>query len=203
MEAFIRETAIAAPILGRNVDTDQIIPARFLKADRAAGYGQFLFHDLRFTQEGAEREEFILNQETFRHARVLVTDENFGCGSSREGAVYALHDYGIKAVIGPSFGDIFYNNALKNGLIPVKLREEIVAKLRQDLIEGPERAITIDLDAEHVVLPDGSHHHLAIDPFWRECIMKGVDEIELTLNYMPEIQSFEDRYLSEMRWINR
>lgn len=146
MQAFIKETALAAPILGRNMDTDQIIPARFLKMDRTAGYGPYLFHDLRFTQDGAERDDFILNQEPFRQSRILVTDDNFGCGSSREGAVYALHDYGIKALIGPSFGDIFYNNSLKNGLIPVKLPEDVVAKLRQDLLDGEARGITIDLE---------------------------------------------------------
>jgi len=203
MQAFIKETALAAPILGRNMDTDQIIPARFLKMDRTAGYGPYLFHDLRFTQDGAERDDFILNQEPFRQSRILVTDDNFGCGSSREGAVYALHDYGIKALIGPSFGDIFYNNSLKNGLIPVKLPEDVVAKLRQDLLDGEARGITIDLGAELVTLPDGTEHALVIDPFWRECIMKGVDEVELTLSYMPEIKTFEDRYLAEMRWIDR
>jgi 3-isopropylmalate/(R)-2-methylmalate dehydratase small subunit len=185
------------------LDTDQIVPARFLKTDRAAGYGQFLFHDLRFSPDGAERPEFILNAEPFRKARILVTEDNFGCGSSREGAVYALHDYGIKAIIGPSFGDIFHNNALKNGLVPVKLPEPIVAKLRQDLINGPNREITVDLEVQSVILPDGSDHALAIDPFWRECIMKGVDEIELTLGYMPKIEKFEQRYLEEMTWINR
>jgi 3-isopropylmalate/(R)-2-methylmalate dehydratase small subunit len=203
MQPIIKETALAAPILGRNVDTDQIIPARFLKVDRSAGYGPFLFHDLRFNQDGTEREDFILNQEPYRQARILVTDENFGCGSSREGAIYALHDYGIKAVIGPSFGDIFYNNALKNGLIPVRLPADIVAKLREDLLVAPERQIVIDLESERVTLPDGREHVLAIDPFWRECLMKGVDEVELTLSYMPQIRDFEDRYLSEMRWINR
>ena len=203
MQAFIKETALGAPILGRNMDTDQIIPARFLKMDRTAGYGPYLFHDLRFTQDGAERDDFILNQEPFRQSRILVTDDNFGCGSSREGAVYALHDYGIKALIGPSFGDIFYNNSLKNGLIPVKLPEDVVAKLRQDLLDGEARGITIDLGAELVTLPDGTEHALVIDPFWRECIMKGVDEVELTLSYMPEIKTFEDRYLAEMMWIDR
>ena len=171
--------------------------------DRTAGYGPYLFHDLRFTQDGVERDDFILNQEPYRNSRILVTDDNFGCGSSREGAVYALHDYGIKALIGPSFGDIFYNNALKNGLVPVKLPEDVVSKLRQDLLEGEARGITIDLEAQVVTLPDGTQHALVIDPFWRECIMKGVDEVELTLSYMPEIKAFEDQYLAEMRWIDR
>jgi len=203
MQAIIKETALAAPIPGRNVDTDQIVPARFLKADRSAGYGRFLFHDLRFREDGSERDDFILNQEPYRHAKILVTDENFGCGSSREGAVYALYDYGIRAVIGPSFGDIFYNNALKNGLVPVKLPAETVDQLRAQLLADPHHPIVVDLEAEQVTLPDGSIHVLAIDPFWRECLMKGVDEIELTLGYMPQIREFENRYLAQMRWINR
>ncbi|WP_210495528.1 3-isopropylmalate dehydratase small subunit [Microvirga antarctica] len=203
MDAFIRETALAAPFEGSNVDTDQIIPARFLKVDRTVGYGSFLFHDLKFESDGTERPDFVLNQQPFRHARILVTDENFGCGSSREGAVYALSDYGIKALIGPSFGDIFYNNCLKNGLIPVRLPHDVVAGLREDLLRGPDREISIDLDSQVVTLPDGTLHNLEIDPFWRECIMKGVDEVELTLGYLPEIESFEARYLDEMKWINR
>ena len=203
MQAIIKETALAAPIPGRNVDTDQIVPARFLKADRSAGYGRFLFHDLRFREDGSERDDFILNQEPYRHAKILVTDENFGCGSSREGAVYALYDYGIRAIIGPSFGDIFYNNALKNGLVPVKLSAETVDQLRAQLLADPHHPVVVDLEAERVTLPDGSIHVLAIDPFWRECLMKGVDEIELTLGYMPQIREFENRYLAQMRWINR
>src|SRR6476620_7854416 len=203
MQAIVKETALAAPIPGRNVDTDQIVPARFLKADRSAGYGRFLFHDLRFREDGSERDDFILNREPYRHAKILVTDENFGCGSSREGAVYALYDYGIRAIVGPSFGDIFYNNALKNGLVPVRLPAETVDQLRAQLLADPHNPIVVDLEAERVTLPDGSVHVLAIDPFWRECLMKGVDEIELTLGYMPQIREFENRYLAQMRWINR
>ena len=156
-----------------------------------------------FAKTVVERDDFILNQEPYRHAKILVTDENFGCGSSREGAVYALYDYGIRAIVGPSFGDIFYNNALKNGLVPVKLPAETVDQLRAQLLADPHHPIVVDLEAERVTLPDGSVHVLAIDPFWRECLMKGVDEIELTLGYMPQIREFENRYLAQMRWINR
>ncbi|MCP8939464.1 3-isopropylmalate dehydratase small subunit [Alsobacter sp. SYSU M60028] len=203
MTPFVKMTALAAPIPGRNLDTDQIIPARFLKFDRSGGYGQFLFHDLRFTPEGQERPEFILNREPYRHAKVLVTEENFGCGSSREGAVYALCDHGVRGVIGPSFGDIFYNNALKNGLVPVRLPEDIVASLRETLMATPGAEVEIDLEARIVRLPDGSSHELEIDPFWRECIMKGLDEIELTWSYMEDIRRFEDAYLKDIPWINR
>ncbi|GHC66298.1 3-isopropylmalate dehydratase small subunit [Limoniibacter endophyticus] len=201
MKAFTKETAMAAVIPGENVDTDQIIPARFLKMDRAQGYGQFMFHDQRFDKDGKEIADFVLNREPFRHAKILVTDENFGCGSSREGAVYAMVDYGIRAVIGPSFGDIFYNNALKNGMIPVRLPAGQVDVLRCQIENGPVRDITIDLENSRVDLPDGTQAPIEIDPFWRECLLRGVDEIELTMGYLPQIEAFEKDYLSQMRWI--
>ena len=201
MEPFIRHTGIAAPIEGSNIDTDQILPARFLKADRANGYGQYFFHDARFDAEGREKPDFVLNREPFRHATIVVTDENFGCGSSREGAVYALHDFGIRAVIAPSFGDIFYNNCLKNGAVPVQLDREIVTKLLELLQSGGRPEITVDLDALAVALPDGSRHAFKLDAFWRECLMKGVDEIELTLGYLDSIEAFERDYHGEMSWL--
>src|SRR5690606_33714445 len=135
---FIRETGWAAPIEGRNIDTDQILPARFLKQDRSRGYGQLLVHDLRFDTSGCARPGFVLNQPGYRNARVLVTGENFGCGSSREGAVYALSDYGIRAVLAPSFGDIFHNNCLKNGIVPVRLPESVCREIRQSLRRAPQ-----------------------------------------------------------------
>lgn len=202
MQAFTKQTALAAVLPGENVDTDQVIRARFLKADRAEGYGQFLFHDLRFDAEGRERPGFVLNQAPFRDAKVLVVGENFGCGSSREGAVYALWDYGFRAVIGPSFGDIFYNNALKNGLLPVRLPAAEVEALRDAIGAGPDRAVTIDLQGEHVVLPRGKCAPLAIDPFWRECILKGLDEIELAFGHMSEIEKFERDHLARNPWID-
>ena len=200
MKPFIRETGIAAPIEGRNIDTDQIIPARFLKADRGKGYGPFLFHDLRFDGEGAERADFVLNREPFRRAAILVTDDNFGCGSSREGAVYALRDFGIRAVLAPSFGDIFHANCLKNAVVPVHLGEEVVAGLRRRLADGPERDITVDLDTLRVTLPGGECYGFDLAPFWRECLMKGVDEIALTLGHLREIEAFEQDYAAAYPW---
>lgn len=199
MRSFIRETGVAAPIEGRNIDTDQIIPARFLKMDRAQGYGRFLFHDRRFSSEGYERDDFVLNRAPFRSARFLVADANFGCGSSREGAVYALADFGIRAVLAPSFGDIFYNNCLKNGIVPVRLDEEVLAELRRYLAATPAHKIAIDLDALQVTLP-GEVHAFEIDPFWRECLMKGVDEIAWTLSYCERIEAFERDYLAACPW---
>jgi len=201
MTPFVSETGVAAPVEGRNIDTDQIIPARFLKVDKEKGYGQFLFYDHRFDENRNERPQFVLNQPAFREARILVADVNFGCGSSREGAVYALQDYGVRAVIAPSFGDIFYNNCLKNGVVPVRLDETVTAELRATLAAGPERRVTVDLAELAVTLPGGAVHRFDIDPFWRECLMKGIDEIGLTQTYMPQIEEFEREYYAQMPWL--
>jgi len=201
MKAFIRETGIAAPIEGRNIDTDQIVPARYLKTDRSQGYGGYLFHDLRFDAHGAEQPRFVLNKAPFRNARILVADVNFGCGSSREAAVYALQDFGIRAVIAPSFGDIFYNNCLKNGIVPVQLAGPIVTALRNSLHADGENRIVVDLEALSVTLPDGATHDFMIDPFWRECLLQGKDDLELTLGHAHEIEQFEAAYHAEMPWV--
>ena len=199
MQAFRRETARVAVLPGDNVDTDQIIPARFLKHDRAKGYGQFLFHDLRFDEKGQARPGFVLNE--VEDAKILVVGDNFGCGSSREGAVYALCDYGFRAVLGLSFGDIFYSNALKNGLIPVHLEPAAMDELRGALEAGPDLTITVDLEAERVILPGGTVAALPIDPFWRDCILEGLDEIGLTFGYGAEIDRFERQHLARQPWI--
>jgi 3-isopropylmalate/(R)-2-methylmalate dehydratase small subunit len=201
MRAFVRDTAIAAPLAGINIDTDQIIPARFMKRSRADGYGQYLFHDHRFEADGSPRPDFVLNRPEFDGARILVAGRNFGCGSSRESAVYALVDYGINAVLAPSFGDIFHSNALKNGLIPVALREDIVSELRNALSAGPQREISVDLESQTVTLPDGVSHRFPIDPFWRECILKGVDEIDLTRGHLELIEAFERQYEQDRPWV--
>ena len=201
MLPFTRETAIAAPLPGINVDTDQILPARFMKRGRAEGFGGQLFHDLRVGPDGAPRPGFVLNLPEFAGARILVAGRNFGCGSSRESAVYALVDYGIRAVIAPSFGDIFYGNALKNGLVPVPLAEDLVEALRASLLAGPERRVTVDLEAQLVLLPDGASHPLVIDPFWRECLLQGVDEIDLTRGHLDAVEAFERRYEQERPWV--
>jgi len=202
MEPFITLTGVAAPLEGRNIDTDQIIPARFLKVDKDAGYGQFLFHDQRMDEHGQERPEFVLNHPVFRHATILVTDVNFGCGSSREGAPYALHDYGVRSVIAPSFGDIFYNNCLKNGIVPVRLPEDVCARVRTRLAQADGAQITVDLEHTRVTLPEGESHEFAIDPFWRDCLMQGKDEIGLTLGHLAQIESFERDYHARMQWLD-
>ena len=201
MKPFVRETGIAAPIEGRNIDTDQIVPARYLKTDRSQGYGGYLFHDLRFDANGAEQPDFVLNTAPFRGAQILVGDANFGCGSSREAAVYALQDFGIRAVIAPSFGDIFYNNCLKNGIVPVQLDESIVTALRNSLHPDRDNRVVVDLEALSVTLPGETTHGFTIDPFWRECLLQGKDDLELTLSHAQEIEQFESAYHAEMPWV--
>ena len=202
MEAFTRKTGVAAPIEGLNIDTDQIIPARFLKFDRASGYGQFLFHDQRFDAQGVEFGEFILNREPYRRASILVADENFGCGSSREGAVYALHDFGIRVVIAPRFGDIFYNNCLRNGLLPAIVSAADAQALRTQLAASAEPNLTVDLEAQRIS-GLGIEAPFALDEFWRECLLQGVDEIGLAIRMQPAIEAFERDYMQSAPWLTR
>ena len=192
-ERFASVTSIAMPLQAENVDTDQIIPARFLKVDRAEGYGKFLFHDLR------EHPGFILNRAPFDEARILVANRNFGCGSSREAAVYALHDAGFRSVIAPSFGDIFYANCLKNGIVPVRLPEETCRSLRKSLSKTAF-LLTVDLPMQEVRW-DGEAHPFDIDPFSRELLLEGVDEVGLTLTLVSKIEAFERAYGDEAPWL--
>jgi 3-isopropylmalate/(R)-2-methylmalate dehydratase small subunit len=207
MQAFTHVRALAAPLEGRNVDTDQIIPARFLKKNRDEFYKNYLFHDLRFDEHGVPRPEFILNRPPFQGAQILVADENFGCGSSREGAVYCLADYGIRAILAPSFGDIFFNNCLKNGLLPVRLDAKVLAAIRQTLLNSTQtndsaRDITIDLAACTVNAPGlNTPQMFTMDPFWHECLLKGVDELALTLSYASAIAKFEQQHRSAHPWL--
>jgi len=202
MDPFTRLTAVAAPIDLPNVDTDRIIPARFLRRPKGApGYERFLFHDLRFDAAGAEKPDFILNRAPFREAKILVAAENFGCGSSREMAVWTLAAYGVRAVIAPSLGDIFRQNCVKNGLLPVILPAEVAEGLRRHLHERPGAAITLDLESQTVTGPDGAGHRFEIDPFARQMLLTGQDEIALTLGYEREIRAFEERQRGEMAWI--
>lgn len=201
MSHFQDFRAVAAPIEGVNVDTDQIIPARFLKFDRAAGYGRFLFHDLRFEMEGQERPDFILNREPFRATRMLVADENFGCGSSREGAVYALLDYGIRVVIAPRFGDIFYNNCLRNGVLPALVSVVDAAALRRTLHAASDPTLTVDLPSQTIRYGEGKPIAFSLDAFWRDCLLEGVDEIGLAMRQMPQIEAFERALAARTPWL--
>lgn len=201
MEPFVRLTAVAAPLDVPNVDTDRIIPARFLREPRGPGYARLLFHDVRFTPDGAERGDFVLNQPAYRDARILVAAENFGCGSSREMAVWALSAYGIRAVIAPSLGDIFSENCAKNGLLPVTLPVEAVAALRRQLHEHPGAHLTVDLEAQTITAPDGAKHVFEIDAFRKAMLRSGRDEITLTLGYESALAAFEARRRREVPWL--
>jgi 3-isopropylmalate/(R)-2-methylmalate dehydratase small subunit len=200
VEPFTSLTAVAAPLDLQDVDTDRIIPARFLTKPRSEGLGRYAFHDMRFDPSGAERPEFPLNQAPYRAARILVADANFGCGSSRESAVWALAGLGIRAVIAPSFGDIFFTNCTKNGLLPVCLPADTVTAMRAALRARPGSWVSIDLAAGTVTGPDEAVHRFEIDPFARRCLLKGVDDIELTLEHAGAIADYERRRAAEAPW---
>lgn len=200
MEPFTRLSAIAAPLDMSNVDTDKLLPNRFFRKARGNGLQQYLLHDIRFNSDGSEKPEFVLNQAPFRAARILVAGPNFGSGSAREGAVYVVADYGIRAVIAPSFSDIYLGNMLQNGLLPVVLPQDVCDALRAQLHAEPGAQITIDLEAQTVTAPDGAVHAFDIDPGARERLLKGQDDIDLILAYTPEIEAFEQRYLEQNPW---
>ncbi len=201
MRAFTRLRAVAAPIDLPNVDTDRIIPARFLRKPKNAEYGRFLFHDVRFNPDGSAKPEFVLNQAAYGSAQIVVAAENFGCGSSREMAVWALDAFGIRAVIAPSLGDIFHQNCFKNGLLPVILPAAAAAALRRQLHERPGATIDVDLDAQTVTAPDGAAHRFDIDPFRKQMLLTGQDEIAVTLGHEGAIRAFEERHRREMPWV--
>ena len=199
---FTRLTAPAVPIDLPNVDTDRVIPARFLrKPQGSAGYETYLFHDVRFDAAGAERPEFVLNQPGFREARIVVAAENFGCGSSREAAVWALAAYGIRAVIAPSLGDIFHQNCGKNGVLAVILPAAVVAELRRQLHAQPGAVLTVDLEAQTVTAPDGAVHCFEIDPFRKQMLLSGQDDIGLTLGYESQIAAYETGHRAAPPWL--
>lgn len=196
MEKFVRLTAKACPLPQPNLNTDQILPARFLKWPRSRGLGQVLFNDLRRDGDGEERPDFPLNQPTHRDARILVAGRNFGGGSSREAAVYAIYDHGFRCVIAPSFGDIFAQNAVKNGLLTAVVSETDVAELAAAVAADPERALTVDLEKQTITSGNRSYG-FAIDPVSRNQLINGWDDVDLTESYRTRIQAFraEDRLL--------
>jgi 3-isopropylmalate/(R)-2-methylmalate dehydratase small subunit len=193
MIPFERLEAVAAPLPSPNIDTDQIIPARFLQKPRKEGYADFLFRDLRFDSNGAPKPDFVLNKPASASARILVAGRNFGCGSSREGAVYALWDYGFRSVIASSFGDIFYGNSLKNGFLPIVLPQADVDRLMVVLAEFPGATLAIDLADQSVTSPTGTIYRFDIDPYVKQCLLRGIDELDYTLSFASEIAAFEAR----------
>ena len=211
MEKFTNLEGIVAPLDRGNVDTDAIIPKQFLKSIKRSGFGANLFDAWRFLDHGEPgmdastrrpNPDFILNQSRYKGTSVLLARKNFGCGSSREHAPWALADYGIKAVIAPSFGEIFFNNSLKNGLLPIKLTDSEVNQLFHDVEAFPGFRLNIDLEQQTVSYLDGSSvFRFDIDPFRKDCMLNGLDEIGLTLNHADEIRAYEDRHKTEQPWL--
>ena len=200
MEKFNTLQGIAAPFPMVNVDTDRIIPARFLKTIKKTGLGKNLFEELRFHLHGGEKEEFILNQKPYRDAKILVAGDNFGCGSSREHAPWALIDFGIRCVIAPSFADIFNNNASKNGMLLIALPQETVDKLMEDAEKGGNARLSVDLEKQQIVRPDGEVIDFDIDPFKKHCLLNGLDDIALTLQKDDRIGAFEEARKAAQPW---
>ncbi|HAA94055.1 MAG: 3-isopropylmalate dehydratase small subunit [Rhodospirillaceae bacterium] len=202
MEPFTTLTAIGIPFDRVNVDTDQIIPARFLRKQRSdPDYPLFLFNNARYNEDGSEKPEFILNQEPYRRGQIVVSDENWGCGSSREAAVYALLANGIRAVVAPSFGDIHYNNGMKNGMLPVRLSISDCDTLRKQLNDDPGAEVTIELDEQIVTGPDGTTYTFEIDPLHKHCMLNGLDDISLTLEYEADITAYEEKRRETAPWL--
>ena len=200
MDKFEKLTSVAAPLPLINVDTDMIIPARFLKTIKRTGLGADLFSTLRFNEDGSDREDFVLNQPAYKNAEILVTGENFGCGSSREHAPWALMDFGVKCVIAPSFADIFYNNSFKNGMLLIKLPPEDMTKLMDDAERGANATVTVDLEAQEITGPDGGVIKFEIDAFKKHCLLNGLDDIGLTLQKDDKIDDFEARQKAIQLW---
>ena len=201
MQAFTTLTGVAAPLPMANVDTDKIIPAQFLKTIKRTGLGVHLFDTLRYDETGAERPEFVLNQEPYRHAEILVAHENFGCGSSREHAPWALLDFGIRCVIAPDFADIFHGNCFKNGILPIRLPREVCDQLMEDARMGGNARISVDLQRQVVVRPDGTEIAFEVDELRRHMLLEGLDEIGQTLQRAPAIAGYEARQVQDRSWM--
>ena len=201
MERFTTLTGIAAPMPLVNIDTDMIIPKQFLKTIARTGLGKNLFDEMRYTPEGAEIPGFVLNQPAYRAAQIIVAGENFGCGSSREHAPWALLDFGIRCVISTSFADIFYNNCFKNGILPIVLPEDQVAALMEDAQRGANARVSVDLEAQTVTASDGTVYGFQIDPFRKHCLMNGLDDIGLSLEKVASIDAFEARAAASRPWV--
>jgi 3-isopropylmalate/(R)-2-methylmalate dehydratase small subunit len=191
MTPFTTLTGVAAPMPLVNIDTDMIIPKQFLKTIQRSGLGKNLFDEMRFTPEGAEIADFVLNQPAYRQAQILIAGDNFGCGSSREHAPWALLDFGIRCVVSTSFADIFYNNCFKNGILPIVLPEAEVAALMEDARKGANARQVVDLEAQTISTADGKSFHFEIDPFRKHCLLNGLDDIGLTLEKAASIDRFE------------
>jgi len=201
MEKFTKLTGVAAPMPIKNVDTDMIIPKQFLKTIQRSGLGKNLFDEMRYNEDGSENPDFVLNKPQYRDANILVAGDNFGCGSSREHAPWAILDFGIRCVIAPSFADIFYNNCFKNGILPIRLPQADVSKLMDDAQRGANATLTVDLEAQTIEGPDGGSISFDIDPFRKHCLLNGLDDIGLTLQKEDKIAAFEAKQKAERPWL--
>ena len=201
MKKFDKLTAVAAPLPIINVDTDMIIPARFLKTIKRTGLGKSLFYTLRFDENGKERPDFVLNKAAYKNAKILIAGKNFGCGSSREHAPWALDDYGIRCVISSGFADIFYNNSFKNGILLIKLPEEDIDNLMETAERGANSTITVDLETQAIIGPDGNIIKFEVDQFKKNCLLNGLDDIGLTMEKRDKIKAFEENQKVTRPWL--
>ncbi len=201
MQKFTTLTGVAAPLPMINVDTDKIIPKQYLKTIERKGLAKGLFDEMRYRNDGSENPDFVLNKPAYRKAKILVAGDNFGCGSSREHAPWALLDFGITCVISTGFADIFYNNCFKNGILPIKVSPEILEKLMDDAERGANAVLTVDLEKQEITGPDGGHVHFEIDPFRKHCLLNGLDDIGLTLEKSKAIDAFEEKRKLATPWL--
>ena len=201
MDKFTTLTGVAAPMPLINIDTDMIIPKQFLKTIKRSGLGANLFDEMRFNDDGSEKPDFVLNKPAYRNAEIIVAGDNFGCGSSREHAPWALLDFGVRCVIAPSFADIFYNNCFKNGILPIALPQEEVDKLMEDAERGANATLTIDLEAQVIKGPDGGEIAFDVDPHRKHCLLNGLDDIGLTMEKAPSIDAFESARATSQPWV--
>jgi 3-isopropylmalate/(R)-2-methylmalate dehydratase small subunit len=203
MQPFTVLTAVAAPLEIASVDTSMILPGRYMRRHRRPGhdYGEAFLYDLRFDEAGQPRADFVLNDPAYRDAKILVTDKNFGCGSSREGAAFAVMDFGLRALVGPSFGEIFQVNCIQNGILAITLDEAIIQDLSRQLRERPGAEITIDLPKQSLIAPDHGTHPFDISPLRKDRLVRGIDDIDVTLEYRDAIESFELKRRAAMPWL--
>ena len=201
MRKFTKLTAVAAPLSIVNCDTDKIIPARFLKTIKRTGLGKNLFNDIRYRRDGSEDPDFVLNKPAYRKAEILVAADNFGCGSSREHAPWALADFGIRCVISTNFADIFYSNSFKNGILLIKVKPDELKKLMDDAERGANARLTVDLEKQEITGPDGGTIKFDLDPFKKHCLLNGLDDIGLTLQKKPKIDDFEAKQKASQPWL--
>ena len=201
MDNFTKLRGVAAPLNMINIDTDKLIPKQFLKTIKRTGLGKHLFNEMRFNEDGSEKQDFVLNKSAYREASIIVAGDNFGCGSSREHAPWALLDFGIKCVISTSFADIFYNNCFKNGILPIVVNKQQLDQLMDDAENGANAVLDVDLEAQEIIRPSGEKVTFEIDEFRKHCLINGLDDIGLTMEKEENIDNFEKRRAAEQPWV--